>query len=232
MRPLRRCWSGRWPPSSPVTTRRYLDFQSKLHAYSANNVMLVWRQHMMAYAECRVPAAEPTYIAGFQTWRALGRMVDKGQHGYAVLAPLRGKQRAAVDCNGKVRPLGKDEQPAAGEVEAAQQVIRGFKVEHVFDASQTRGPAAGGPNPKLLEGEAPAGLGKSVMEMIEAGAHRWTRCRTRRIWRRERPDRLGDQDRADPGRHGRRRHGQDPHPRGRATSSCTGTRPGQHLARP
>ena len=149
--------------------RRYLDFQSKLHAYSANNVMLVWRQHMMAYAEGRVPAAEPSYIAGFQTWRALGRMVDKGQHGYAVLAPLRGKRRAAVDRNGNVRSLGKGEQLAAGEVEAARQVIRGFKVEHVFDASQIHGdPLPVAPTPKLLEGEAPSGLGQSVMEMIEA----------------------------------------------------------------
>ena len=65
--------------------RQFLDFQAKLHDYSANNVMLIFAQHAKAYEEGRVPDPTPTYIAGFNTWRALGRQVDRGQHGYADL---------------------------------------------------------------------------------------------------------------------------------------------------
>src|SRR5207248_8699868 len=87
-------------------------------------------------------------------------------------APIRGRQRAAVDGNGNVRTLARDEQPDAGEAEATRQVIRGFKIEHVFDASQTHGdPLPEAPTPKLLEGEAPAGLGRSVTGMIEAAGY-------------------------------------------------------------
>jgi hypothetical protein len=149
--------------------RQFLTFQAKLHTYSPNNVMLIWRQHLRAHFEGRVPSPEPAYIAGFRTWEALDRQVNKGQKGYAVLAPVRRKQRAAVDHKGNIRPLGTDEQPESGESEASRQVIRGFKVEYVFDASQTSGkPLPAAPTPKLLEGEAPPELGKAVLELIEA----------------------------------------------------------------
>ena len=68
--------------------RRFLDFQAKLHAYSPNNVMLVVAQHAQAFADGLVPVEQPSHLAGFNTWRALGRSVDRGQHGYAILAPL------------------------------------------------------------------------------------------------------------------------------------------------
>src|SRR5271155_6173563 len=50
--------------------RKFLDFQALLHDYSANNVMLIFAQHSRAYEEGRVPDPAPTYIAGFETWRA------------------------------------------------------------------------------------------------------------------------------------------------------------------
>jgi hypothetical protein len=55
--------------------RKFLDFQAKLHDYSANNVMLIFAQHARAYEEGRVPGPTPTYIAGFEAWRALGRIL-------------------------------------------------------------------------------------------------------------------------------------------------------------
>jgi hypothetical protein len=153
--------------------RRFLDLQSKLHAYSANNVMLVWSQHIRAFAEGRVPTPEPTYVAGFRTWQALGRNVEKGQHGYAVLAPVRYKVREAVDAGGNRRRLGRDDRPREGEQENSRQAVRGFTIEHVFDASQTYGePLPVPPSPQLLEGEAPKGLGEAVMRMLEADG--WT----------------------------------------------------------
>jgi hypothetical protein len=147
---------------------RYLGFQARLHAYSANNAMLIAAQHGRAFAEGRVPAPEPSWVAGFNTWKAMGRSVEKGQRGYAVLAPIRRVRRAAVDSEGNTRPLQRRDVPGSEETEVRRLVLRGFKVEYVFDASQTHGadlPLQ--PTPRLLEGQAPAGLGEAVKCMIE-----------------------------------------------------------------
>jgi hypothetical protein len=149
--------------------RRYLDFAARLHAYSPNNVMLIHAQHAQAFEEGRVPTPDPTYVAGYRTWQALGRQVERGQHGYTVLAPLRATRREAHDPKGNVRVLGRRDTPAADETVTAAPVLRGFTVEHVFDVSQTAGnPLPEAPAPKLLEGEAPPGLGQAVLDMIEA----------------------------------------------------------------
>ena len=81
--------------------QQFLDFQAQLHDYSANNVMLIFAQHARAYEEGRVPEPNPTYIAGFESWRALGRSVERGQHGYAVLAPMRSTRRQAQRSRGQ-----------------------------------------------------------------------------------------------------------------------------------
>jgi hypothetical protein len=147
---------------------RYLGFQAKLHAYSANNSMLIAAQHSRAYSEGRVSAPEPSWVAGFNTWKALGRMVQKGQRGYAVLAPVHRLRRSAVDGEGNTRLLQRDDAAATGEVEQRNLVLRGFKVEYVFDASQTHGrKLPDPPTPRLLEGRAPAGLGEAVRRLIE-----------------------------------------------------------------
>ncbi|MST31888.1 serine/arginine repetitive matrix protein 2, partial [Acidimicrobiaceae bacterium USS-CC1] len=148
--------------------RRFLDFQAKLHAYSPNNVMLAVAQHAQAFADGLVGSEHPTHLAGFHTWRALGRTVDRGQHGYAILAPCRYDRRVALDPNGQARPLAKDEAPGADEQVEKRRVLAGFRVEYVFDVSQTSGvPLPEPPRPTLLAGEAPAGLGAAVLEMIE-----------------------------------------------------------------
>ncbi|MGH3632196.1 MAG: ArdC family protein, partial [Sciscionella sp.] len=149
--------------------RQFLDFQSKLHDYSANNVMLIFAQHAKARAEGRVPDPTPTYVAGFDTWRALGRSVDRGQHGYLVLAPLRSTRREARDAEGNVRPLRRGEKPSIGEIETRRPALRGFTVATVFDVSQTSGKSLpDAPRPRLLAGEAPRGLGAAVKELLES----------------------------------------------------------------
>jgi hypothetical protein len=149
--------------------RQFLDFQAQLHDYSANNVMLIFAQHGRAYEEGRVSEPTPTFIAGFETWRALGRSVERGQHGYAILAPMRGTRREARDPEGNVRTLSRGDRPNAGETETKTPVLRGFTVATVFDASQTSGKALPhAPRPHLLEGEAPRGLGAAVKELIES----------------------------------------------------------------
>ncbi len=154
--------------------RAYLAFQARLHTYSPNNVMLIAAQHAAAYSEKRVASPEATYVAGFNTWRALGRSVDKGQHGYAVLAPCRYKREVAVDHDGNARRLSIGEVPAEGETVRRQNVLAGFRIEHVFDVSQTSGAEVPEPvRPKLLEGEAPKGLGASVLAVIEESGYRF-----------------------------------------------------------
>jgi len=148
---------------------RFLELQSRLHLYSPNNVMLICAQHAQGYADGRVTAPHPSYIAGFRTWQALGRTVERGQHGYMVLAPLRYTRRVASDGAGNTRALTPNDALAPGEVEARTLALRGFGIEHVFDRCQTTGrPLAEPPHPHLLQGEAPEGLGRSVLELVEA----------------------------------------------------------------
>lgn len=148
--------------------RRFLNLQARLHSYSPNNVLLIAAQHANAFAEGRVASPEVSYVAGFNTWRALGRSVNKGQHGYAVLAPCHYERRVALDAEGNARPLAKSEAPAEGERVEARRVIAGFKVEHVLEVSQTTGAdLPEPPRPALLEGKAPAGLGAAVVALLE-----------------------------------------------------------------
>jgi len=149
---------------------RYLDFQSRLHNYSANNVLMLVAQHVDLYEQGKVAAAVPSYVASYRKWQELGRQVDKGQTGLAIIAPMRCSRRVATDSDGNVlRVLGKDEQPDPGEHEARTSFMRGFTVEKVFSAEQTSGdPLPERPSPKLLAGEAPRGLGEAVMALIEA----------------------------------------------------------------
>ena len=53
---------------------RHLDFQSRFHRYSFNNVLLIATQ-------CH----EASQVAGFTTWRKLNRFVRKGTRFYLVL---------------------------------------------------------------------------------------------------------------------------------------------------
>ena len=148
--------------------QRFLAFQAKLHQYSPNNVLLIHFQHAQAHAGGLVGAPEPTYVAGFQTWKALGRSVLKGQTGYAILAPLVGHHRVAVDVAGQDRRLAIGEQAAPDEAEERRRQLRGFRISHVFDVSQTTGEAIPEPTrPQLLRGEAPVGLGAAVLTLIE-----------------------------------------------------------------
>ena len=97
---------------------RYLDMLSRFHQYSFGNCMLIALQR-----------PDATLVAGFNRWKSLGRWVKKGESGIAILAPLmvRRKDAAAERDDG--------EEPAGREARA----LSGFRVVHVFDASQTEG---------------------------------------------------------------------------------------------
>ncbi len=108
---------------------RFLTVASRFHRYSANNVWLIMAQR-----------PDATRVAGYRTWQGLGRQVNKGAKGIAILAP----------CVYRRRPVD-DTDPA--ENPAVARVLRGFTVVHVFDQSDTTGEALPDVAPVLLEGD-------------------------------------------------------------------------------
>jgi len=87
-------------------------------------------------------------VAGFHTWRKLGRAVKRGEKGIAIFAPMRLRQRTARD----------------REVDTADPEDRLiFRVVYVFDISQTEGEPL--PEPTRIKGD-PAGS----LDALLAGA--------------------------------------------------------------
>ena len=97
---------------------RYLDSLSKFHRYSFSNCMLI-----------AIQKPDATLVAGFRRWKQLGRYVRKGESGIAIIAPLVSRKTSAEEAHDD------------GEENDATQprVLRGFRVVHVFDLSQTDG---------------------------------------------------------------------------------------------
>jgi antirestriction protein ArdC len=69
------------------------------------------------------PAA--THVAGFNTWKSLGRYVKKGEKGITVLAPIVVSR--------------KKEQGEVEDQREEQQAVAGFRPVTVFDILQTDG---------------------------------------------------------------------------------------------
>src|SRR5437016_8167 len=67
---------------------RFLTIQSQLHDYSANNVLLLAVQYRKLYEAGKVPTPVPSYVASYGKWKQLGRQVEKGQTGLAIIAPM------------------------------------------------------------------------------------------------------------------------------------------------
>jgi antirestriction protein ArdC len=67
-----------------------------------------------------------TRVAGFGTWKELGRFVKRGEKGIQILAPMTGYRRRKSDAEQET-----DEKP--------KPVLFGFRVVHVFDVAQTEG---------------------------------------------------------------------------------------------
>jgi antirestriction protein ArdC len=114
--------------------KRMLKVASKFHRYSFNNHLMIFLQR-----------PDATVVAGFNKWKSLGRFVKKGEKGIAIFAPC--KYKTAVE----------DED---GNEQTFQQ-LRGFRVVHVFDISQTEGedlPDLDAVRPTLLDGDAPDGI--------------------------------------------------------------------------
>jgi len=94
----------------------YLTAMSRFHQYSFGNVLEIARQ---------MPTA--TRVAGFWTWKNLGRSVKAGQKGIRILAPIVGFRRK------------KDEEADKDITKQNERVLLGFRNAYVFDVSQTDG---------------------------------------------------------------------------------------------
>jgi len=150
--------------------RAMLDAAKRFHAYSVNNILSI----MMQAAE---RGMVPTRVAGFTTWKTLGRTVVKGSKGLAVLAPCTYKPKVDSD-----RPADGEQPTTAGAGTAGEgqpspvrRVLRGFRVAYVFDVSQTEGEPLPDVAPVLLSGDAPAALWDGLAAQVAAHGYTLTR---------------------------------------------------------
>lgn len=91
--------------------KKYLEVASKFRRYSFGNLMLIY---------CQRPDA--TRVAGFNTWKSLGRSVKKGEKSIKILAPIPFKMNREKDDGSVVEQNGLY-----------------FRAVSVFDISQTEG---------------------------------------------------------------------------------------------
>ena len=92
--------------------KEYLAAMARFHRYSLHNVMLIASQR-----------PDATHVAGFQTWKHLGRFVKKGAKGILILAPIVLRREAESDNR---------------EDETRRTAIR-FRAVYVFDFADTDG---------------------------------------------------------------------------------------------
>lgn len=147
--------------------RRAMEFAAKFRTRSFNNTLLIWAQHMEAYEQGRVPTPTPTWVAGYEDWKKLGRWAEKGG-GYQIRGPVKARYASATPNDpASWRRLAKRETPRPGEVVRRRMV--GVVPAWVWDVSRTHGaPLPELPNPVLPEGEAPAGLWEGLAAQVES----------------------------------------------------------------
>jgi antirestriction protein ArdC len=125
-----------------------LRVSARLHRYSFRNVVLL-------HAQAAERGMTLTTVAGFTTWKSLGRSVRKGEKGLAVLAPI-------------TRRAGEDPDDGA----SGRRVIRGMRVAHVFDLSQTDGEPLPEPHrPAWLSGKDTVGLWDALVALVSAAGY-------------------------------------------------------------
>ena len=163
--------------------RNFLIAMSRFHNYSWNNQMLIWLQ-----------MADATHVAGYNTWRDLGRYVKAGAKGISILAPLgptaattwtrvtdnviyaikrSDKGWAIYDDNERLIEDGlrsyaeaARKLKAIGFVEHKEMLgVNHFKVVHVFDMSQTDGKPLPEFEVPTLTGEANKDLFDQVLRL-------------------------------------------------------------------
>ena len=110
---------------------------ARFHKYSFHNICLIT-------AQC--PTA--TRVAGFHTWRTMGRFVRKGEKGIAILAPIVGRRNSDAAEDDSKRVLG-------------------FRAAYVFDIAATDGT----PLPQVAQASGDPGTKTAVLRaaILEGG---------------------------------------------------------------
>lgn len=121
---------------------KYLAMLATFHKYSFGNVMLILFQR-----------PDATHVAGFSTWKSLGRFVKKGEKGIVIIAPMM------------IRPKDGGEQ-TSGDGETSRPVLR-FRGVYVFDVSQTEGQEL--PEPPQVTGDPSSHLDRIRSIVVEHG---------------------------------------------------------------
>jgi len=93
--------------------KQYLNFMAKFHRYSFRNTLLILSQ---------MPRASK--VAGFCTWKRLGRKIRKNEKGIAIFVPLAHRKKTV------------DQLMQADEEKSELEAVQGYRVGHVFDISQ------------------------------------------------------------------------------------------------
>ncbi len=133
--------------------RKFLLTMSKFHDYSIGNLILIMLQKPNA-----------TRVAGFNTWRNLGRWVKKGEKGIAILAPCLPPKETKAARPEEIESEGEEEEQ---EKEEELRPLY-FKVVYVFDVSQTEGKPLPEFEVPTLTGEANEGLFGRVMRLADS----------------------------------------------------------------
>ena len=108
--------------------RLFLTTMSKFHDYSIGNTILIMIQKQ-----------EATHVAGYSTWKNLGRWVKKGEKGISILAPRFPSRPICPKCGAKI-PKGAEFCPKCGTpVDEMGEGPSYFLAVSVFDISQTEG---------------------------------------------------------------------------------------------
>jgi len=131
--------------------QRMLTVAARFHHYSPHNVLLIGVQR-----------PDATHVAGYRTWQSLGRQVRKGERGIAIIAP----DTSRTDT--RTTDGATSESPAELIGDDGKRVLRGYRVTHVFDISQTEGEPLPAVGPQLLTGGAPAGLWDALAGQLSA----------------------------------------------------------------
>lgn len=107
---------------------QYITAMAKFHHYSFGNALLILFQ-----------CPHASNVAGYGTWRQLGRQVKRGEKGIQILAPCGFRavmEREKIDPRTGQTLYGPDGQPLTEKVNVSPNR---FKIAHVFDLSQTEG---------------------------------------------------------------------------------------------
>ncbi len=139
--------------------RLFLVTMSKFHDYSIGNQILIMIQKRDA-----------THVAGFNTWKDLGRWVKGGEKGIAILAPVLPPRPTCAKCGAKLSKGARFCPKCGQEVEIEEEIEapRFFKVVYVFDLSQTEGKPLPEFEVPALTGEVNEDLFSKVLGLSQA----------------------------------------------------------------